>query len=252
MRAIFLSAGRGTRMLPLTKNNPKPLIDIDSGSTVIDFQLNSLLKTDINEVVYVTGYLTDMIEEKLKEYNDKIKIKVVYNPFYDVSNNLVSAWVARSEMDEDFILINGDNIFHHSVLNDLIREDKTKEICMVIDKKDEYSSDDMKVSIDGNRILRINKKIPTEETHGESVGIIRFTKEGKKHFKEILETIVREKENLSIFYLAAIQKLVDNGLPVNFMVIPDNMWAEIDFHEDLKYITKEIHDRLKHFRFNRY
>src|SRR5437762_3294655 len=111
MKVIFLSAGRGSRMMPLTKNTPKPLLDVGNGMTIIESQLNSIAECGgIEEVIFVIGYRAEQIEAKLKGHV-KVPVRFIYNPFYDMSNNLISLWLACSEMDQDFIVINGDDIF---------------------------------------------------------------------------------------------------------------------------------------------
>lgn len=55
MRAIILSAGRGTRMMPLTANTPKCLLDIGRGLTVLESQLDVLRLCGFSEVARYRG-----------------------------------------------------------------------------------------------------------------------------------------------------------------------------------------------------
>ena len=126
MKAIFLAAGRGMRMMPYTKDRPKALLQIDPQNTVLDIQLKKLRKTPMDEVIIVGGYFSDMVEQKVKREYPDMDVKVLYNPFYDISNNFVSLWFARHNMDEPFIVINGDDIFQSSVVNGLIKKTKGK------------------------------------------------------------------------------------------------------------------------------
>ena len=64
----------------------------------------SLKKGGIDEIVIVVGYKAQQIEAKIADLTEiDCKIKIIYNPFFDVSNNLISLWFAASEMDEDFM-----------------------------------------------------------------------------------------------------------------------------------------------------
>lgn len=238
MKIILLSAGKGTRMMPLTKNTPKCLLHLGNGLSVLETQLETIKETPIKEIVIVTGYLTEQVEAKVNKYVKDLNIKIVYNPFYDVSNNLVSLWFAKHEMDDDFIIINGDDIFDKSVIEKLL-ESKSNS-CMVIDKKKEYDYDDMKVSIGGDKINRVGKEIEPEKTDGESVGIIKFQKGSNKTIKKVLEKMIRKKENLNIFYLEAINKFIHEGYTMNFVEINEDEWAEIDFHPDYKLVQENI------------
>lgn len=62
--AIILAAGLGTRMRPLTNDNPKPLIPVN-GKPLIEHCLNWLEEAGINEVVINTSYLADKLEAYL-------------------------------------------------------------------------------------------------------------------------------------------------------------------------------------------
>jgi len=250
---ILLSAGKGTRMNKITKNSPKCLLQIEDGFTVLESQLNTIKKAGIKDVIIVLGYLADQIEAKMQYFREdgkfekfleSLNINVVYNPFYNTSNNLVSLWMAKTYMGRSFIIINGDNVFKLDVLKKVL--ESKHDVTMVIDKKSTYDSDDMKVvlSKDKNSILKIGKEIPLEETEGESVGIIKFQNGANKILKRTLDQMVREPKMLQVFYLQAIQRMIRKGYKVNFVEIPPNDWAEIDFHPDLQSVQD---GQLKNF-----
>lgn len=238
MKVIILSAGRGARMFPLTENVPKPLLDIGNGTTIIDSQLNSLAEcAEVDEVVFVVGYKAEMIEQRLSNFK-KMRVRFLYNPFYMLSNNLISLWLARGEMAEDFVIINGDNVFRPAVLRRLLDEPKAKEIVMVIDEKERYSSEDMKVIYKNDRLLQVSKKIPVDEANGESIGMMRLLGKGREALRATLDEMVRVDESKQIFYLAAFQRLMDSGVPVYYNRCDEKEWSEIDFHPDLELIRQ--------------
>jgi len=68
MKYIILAAGKGTRVLPLTLNTPKVLLTLNSKVTLLDYQLNQLIKTkNCQEIIIVAGYKIDMIKQKCKQ-----------------------------------------------------------------------------------------------------------------------------------------------------------------------------------------
>ena len=242
MKAIILAAGKGERLMPLTSDTPKSLLELENGTTLLESQLITINKTAIDKVVIVTGYLTEKIESKVQRYSKKynIDIQIIYNPFFDISNNLLSLWQARHEMESDFIIINGDDIFNDSVLLGLLEHDKNELITMVIDRKETYDEDDMKLIVKNGRILEVSKKIPLNEANGESIGMIRVTGEAKGIMVDTMERMVRNKKNMQVFYLAMIQELINQGIVVGYHEISSKDWAEIDFHPDLEDIRKKI------------
>ncbi len=238
MKAIIIAAGTGTRLYPITKDIPKSLLDVGQGLTLLETQLHSLQECGIKDIVIIIGYRADQIETKLDEYRDTFNIETVYNPFFETSNNLVSVWMARHHFSEDFITINGDDIFDASVIKTL--QNSPHPITMVTDVKSEYDEDDMKIVTAGELVKSVSKKIPLDEANGESVGIIKFTGSGKELYTQTLESMVREPENLNVFYLKAIQKIIDNGHPVHFSRCDPKDWGEIDFHPDLELIRQYV------------
>ncbi|MEC7821775.1 MAG: phosphocholine cytidylyltransferase family protein [Candidatus Neomarinimicrobiota bacterium] len=242
MKAIILAAGKGERLMPLTSDTPKSLLELENGTTLLESQLININKTGITKVVIVTGYLTEKIESKVELFREKynIDIQIIYNPFYDVSNNLLSLWQAKHEMESDFIIINGDDIFKDSVLLGLLEHENNQMITMVIDRKKKYDQDDMKLIIENGKVLKVSKKIPLNEANGESIGMIRVTGEAKTLMIDTMEKMVRIKKNMQVFYLEMIQELINQGITIGIHEISPKDWAEIDFHPDLEDIRKKI------------
>jgi len=239
MKIIILAAGKGTRLMPLTRNTPKPLIDIGDGMTLLETQIESIQKSNVvDEIIIITGYLSEQIEAKVNFYKKKgINIKTIYNPFYSTSNNLISLWFARHEMNGSFLITNGDNIFSHEVFANLVT--KTGEgITLIITKKniEEFIDGDMKVTLsEDSKVIRVNKNINKENIHAESPGLAKIEGEGQiKLFKDILDELIRDEENLQKFWLESFNALSRKGIQVDtFEIDGKNQWREIDFHMDL-------------------
>ena len=234
MKAIIISAGKGERLYPLTKNTPKSLLEVGNGFTLLETQLHSLSENNIKDIVIITGFKAEQIEAKIKDYQKNLNISTVFNPFFDISNNLLSVWMARYHMNSDFITINGDDIFSADVISNLLKS--THDITMVIDEKKEYDDDDMKVIHKNGEILEVSKKIESSKANGESIGIIKYANKGPKIFLDMLDSMVRDPQNRNLFYLQAIQNIIDKGFKVHYSLCKETDWAELDFHPDLKLI----------------
>ncbi|MBC8192085.1 MAG: phosphocholine cytidylyltransferase family protein [Candidatus Marinimicrobia bacterium] len=238
MKAIIIAAGTGRRLYPITKDIPKSLVDVGQGITLLETQLHSLKECGIKDIVMIIGYRADQIESKLKEYGSDFNIEIVYNPFFESSNNLVSVWMARHCFSNEFITINGDDIFDVSVIRELMKS--AYPITMVTDIKIQYDEDDMKIISADGLVKRVSKKVPVEEANGESVGIIKFCGSGPGIYRDMLESMVRDPENLNVFYLKAIQNIIDAGHKVHFSQCDPTDWGEIDFHPDLEMIRAYV------------
>jgi len=158
MRLFILAAGKGTRLWPLTKNTPKSLLTFSDGTTILERQIENAIRNEfITEVIIVTGYKSEQIEAKIKDYKTRIPVTILFNPVYDITNNLVSVWVAHHLMtDEDFMITNGDNIYKNDVFQK-IQTDKKDVIQLTVDYRESYDEDDMKVSFSDGRVARVRK-----------------------------------------------------------------------------------------------
>ena len=217
-------------------------MQLGNGMTVLESQIENLIKAGIDQISIITGYLSEQIEAKIKSLKN-VKIDIIFNPYYENYNNLHSLWMAKWKMDQSFIAINGDDIFHNEVIEQLIKQ--KEKIVMLISRKDHYDEDDMKVVLNNDSVIKVSKKINSDNADGESVGIIKYNEEGAKIIKNKLEQMVRDPENNDKFYLQALQDLMDEGVNVNYLEIENEKWAEIDFHPDLELVKNSIDNYLK-------
>jgi choline kinase len=231
MKAIILSAGQGRRLLPLTQDRPKALLPV-SGKMVIEWQLDILLAAGVDEIVIISGFRADLIEALLADKYAKYPgVRTIYNPFYDITDNLVSCWIAREVMDGDFLIINGDTMFERGLL-DVVLGSAPAPVTVCTDTKETYDDDDMKVQTDGLRILNISKKIEKQNIDAESIGLLYFRNDGVQRFKHAVEESLKDPIALKQWYLSVVDKLADEGL-VNACPITGYRWCEIDYAEDL-------------------
>jgi len=236
MKTIILSAGQGSRLLPLTEDRPKCLLELGN-NTILSVQLAALKAGGATEVVIVTGFRTAAVEKAAEEASESgFKVRTLFNPFYNVADNLASCWMAREEMREPFLLLNGDTLFQPEIMKRLLQA-PAAPITLTIDKKADYDSDDMKVKLAGSRLLDVGKTLEPEDTHGESIGFSRFDKSGAQAFVETLEQTMRTPNGLNWWYLKAIAVLAEKA-QVETCSIEGLTWGEVDFLPDLE-VAKE-------------
>ncbi|MDK2858056.1 MAG: hypothetical protein PWQ89_1175 [Verrucomicrobiota bacterium] len=236
MKAIILSAGQGTRLLPLTADLPKCAVSIH-GRSMIVWQIDELIKCGIKDICVVLGYGAEKVEQLLSEHYGK-KVKTIFNPFFSVANNLGTCWVAREEMRGDFILLNGDTLFHAPVLERLLAS-PVRPITVATDCKARYDSDDMKVILAGERLLRIGKTLPVDQVNAESIGMLFFRDEGPALFRKTVEAALRKPSGLRRWYLSAIDELAQQ-VPVWSCCIQGLAWGEVDCPADLEHAENVV------------
>lgn len=139
-RAIFIAAGFGTRLVPVTLNTPKPLVRVN-GVRIIDTLIDACLNAGISEIYIVRGYLSEQFDQLLYKYP---MIKFLENPSYNEANNISSAMVARYLMQNSYVfeadlLISNPSIIkkYHYRSNVLgIWKERTDDWCLLTDKDD--------------------------------------------------------------------------------------------------------------------
>ena len=137
-RAIFIAAGFGTRLVPVTLNTPKPLVRVN-GKRTIDGLIDACLEAGISEIYIVRGYLAEQFDQLLYKYP---MIRFIENPAYNEANNISSAMVARYLMqnayvfEADLLISNPAIITKYHYQSDVlgIWKERTDDWCLTVDK----------------------------------------------------------------------------------------------------------------------
>lgn len=153
-RAIFIAAGFGSRLVPITLNTPKPLIRVN-GVRVIDTLLDAVVAAGIQEIVIVRGYLAEQFDQLLLKYPN---LKFVENPLFNECNNIASAMCVRDlfsnayVLDGDLVLKNPSLIRPYEYRTNLlgIAAERTDDWCVTPDKNGCVES----VSVGGIHVFR--------------------------------------------------------------------------------------------------
>jgi len=234
--AILLSAGQGSRLLPLTAERPKCLIEF-SGRSLIGWQVEMLARGGVKRIDVVTGFMTDLVDAHLAAIADpRVEIVSHFNPFYKVADNLGSCWIVRERMIEDFLILNGDTLVGEDIVR-RVQEGSEWPVAVTVDVKPAYDSDDMKVQREGaeakGRLRRIGKTLPADQANAESIGFLAFRGEGTTLFREAVRNAMRRPDGVEHWYLKVIDTLADTGM-VGTVSIQGMGWAEVDYLNDIE------------------
>lgn len=99
-RAVFIAAGFGGRLVPITLNAPKPLVRV-RGTRIIDALLDAVCAAGIGEIYIVRGYYGEQFDALLYKYPN---IKFVENPMYSEANNISSLMAARYLLQGAYVI----------------------------------------------------------------------------------------------------------------------------------------------------
>ena len=135
-RAVFIAAGFGSRLVPITLNTPKPLVRV-KGVRIIDTLLDAVLQAGIEEIYIVRGYLGEQFDQLLYKYP---MVKFLENPGYNEANNISSALIAKDLLqnayvfEADLLISNPAIIKKYHYTSDFlaIKKDRTDDWCFEV------------------------------------------------------------------------------------------------------------------------
>ena len=249
MKAIFIAAGEGTRMGELTKNTPKPLINVN-GISILERQISLLKKLNINEIIVITGPFFDKYQ-----FSD---IKFINDVNFKKHDQLGSLFVGSEEIQDDVLIIYADIIFDESILSQVLKNNSEISIAIDMDwkkydiKNNNLIDDADKVKIfEGNveKIFKNMKFFDKKSEIGEFIGLIKLNKYGCKKIKEAFFEL--EQNHQGKFHDAEsfrnskiidiLQEMIDRGFKIETEIINGN-WCEIDTIQDLEIAEKIFND----------
>jgi MurNAc alpha-1-phosphate uridylyltransferase len=209
MKAIILSSGKGTRMMPLTKDTPKPMLEVN-GEPLIAHKIKLLEDASINEIFINVAYKKDVITNYIKSLNKNIYlIDEGDKPLGTAAGirNIVSQL-----KDESFIVINSD-VWTDYPLNQLKGLDLNDNLAhIVLIETPDYLAGDFDINDDA---ITVGKKYVFS-------GIGKYhTKLFKKYNDKDLGDILRAEKKISFS-------------------IYDGQWMDIGTPERLKQIKELI------------
>jgi choline kinase len=238
MKVIILSAGQGKRLHPHTLDRPKCLMSVASDYTLLGWQLHQLEAAGVREAVIVTGFRADTVEAEIAQAGVNMTIRTLFNPEYAIADNLTSAALAIPEMDQDFIILNGDTLFTAALASAIVGA-PLAPVTIAVAAKDRFDDDDMKAIVKDGRLSAVAKTLDARACNAESIGMIRFQSEGVAQFREALRAAQSTEGSARKYYLSAIDGLARLH-PVNVHEVRQDEWMEVDVPEDLERARRTV------------
>lgn len=241
MQAVILAAGMATRLRPLTDETPKCLLNLDD-KPIIHYMIENLKNTQVTDIILVTGFQNQKIENYLKENFSELKLTFIHNKDFESTNNAYSLLLAKDAIRGDFILLDSDIVFHPGILSEL--KNFSGRPVLAVDRH-ACGEEEIKVTIDDKqRIQDISKQVSTELAWGESVGIELFDTESKNLLFAKLQKRIIDENRVNEFYEASFLEMIQDGLGFYAADCSQFPAMEIDFVEDFekaKEMLKEIY-----------
>lgn len=229
--AILLAAGLGSRLLPLTADRPKCLIEV-GGRAILEHQVDALRAAGVTAITIVGGYRFDRLSEFVEErWPEGERPQLLFNPFFAISSSIGSVWAARHALDGPFCLLNGDTVYDPALVADGLAR-LQPGLNLFVEPVASPAPDDMLVRLDRHRVVAVGKELSPLLAHHRSLGFVAWAGEGSAAYRHALEAVISEVEGPQAFHHSVVDR-VARERPVNAVSFDHGVWTEIDRPEDI-------------------
>jgi len=231
MKAIIISAGQGTRLLPLTLQTPKCLVEVQ-GRAILDHQITALRAAGVQHIAVVGGYRVEQIAAHLAAAGHPKDIELIVNPFWSVASSISSVWAARSLLQGPFCLLNGDTVFDASVFRQAFA-DLASGVNLLVEAAIEPELDDMRVQVREGRVQAVGKDLPLDHTSHRSLGVVLCRDIGCRAYATALASVITAEGGHNAYHHAVVHRLAQSAV-VTAIENHSGLWCEIDRPEDIE------------------
>ena len=249
MKTIILAAGMGSRLMPLTAEKPKCMVEL-AGKPLLHRQIATLRTAGAKEIIVVGGYRSERLEADFD--------RLVLNPAFDSTNMVATLFCALEYMTgtEDLIISYGDIVFEPRVLRAVLECDAP--VVTAIDQgwrkywelRLDNPLDDAESLIlrNGDRIAELGRKPNSyDDIQGQYIGLTKIRADQVRQVVACWQGMNREAhydgQPFDNMYMTSfLQYLIDRGTDIRAAFI-QNGWLEVDTLQDLQRY-EDLHARI--------
>ncbi len=204
MKVIVPLAGKGTRLLPLTKRVPKPLVHV-AGRPVMDYVMDAIAGFDVEELIVITGHLKEIVERYIVEHYG-VRARFVEQQRLDGTAGAIN--LARPYVDGPVLIIFVDTLFEADL--SLIRTTDADGILWAKEVED-YQRFGVIVTDRGGYMTTIVEKPSDPVSKLANIGLY-YVRDWKTLFEGIADVLRQPPGKGGEYYLTdAFQYMVDRG-----------------------------------------
>lgn len=239
MKAILLAAGVGKRLWALTQHRPKCLIEIGM-RTLLDRSLEALAGVGIKQAVLVVGYKQEMIRSAAGSGLHGVEVRYLESDQYR-HGSITSLWRARTELDDDAVIMDADVLFHPLILRRLV--ESPWPTALLLDETVTQQGEECMAVVQGGRVVALTKQMPARyDLAGEGVGFLKVRRADTDTLVQSVEAHIG-RGALDMEYEDALKEFFAH-VCVGFERIGGLPWIEIDFPADVARAERDILPKL--------
>lgn len=247
MKAIILAAGIGQRLGNHASKKPKCLLEF-GGVSLLERHLLTLKHYRIKEIIVVSGYQSEIIEEEISRSAAISITRAIKNPDYK-KGSLISLLTGIKSLHtkKDFILMDADVLYEQKIIGRLINTKINN--CFLLDRNFISGDEPVKLCVQDGQLVDFRKQIDKDllfDIQGESVGFFRFSAKMVNKLIARTRSYLAEGQEDAPYEEIIRDLLLENPENFGYEDITGMKWIEIDFPEDIKRAQSEIFPYIQH------
>jgi len=225
MQAVILAGGLGTRLWPMTQAVPKPMVPV-AGSPYLEHQLRLLAEQNIRDILLLTGYLGEQIEECFGD-GARLDLRISYSREPSPLGTGGALRHAREQLEDAFLIIYGDSYLpiDYRAAFDRLLDTGAEGVIVVYDNRLGDTSVKSNIDLDGRGYISRYEKDSPDRLSFVEAGVLAFRRsvvdwmpgEGPVSLeKEIFPKLIGQGR---LAGLVTTQRFYDIGTPERLAVI---------------------------------
>lgn len=232
MKVIIPTAGLGTRLRPHTYSKPKPLVSV-AGKPVLGHILDSLIRLPIDEMIFITGYLGNQIEEYVQKH---YKIPSRFIEQTELRGQAHAIYLAREFVSGPTIILFVDTI----VEADLSQLEQTDVDGMIYVKEVEDPRRFGVALVENGSITKLIEKADPPVSNLAMIGMY-YLRDAQWLMRAIEVMMLRNIQTKGEFFLTdALQLMIEGG--ARFTAEPVSVWEDCGKPETLLQTNRYLLD----------
>ena len=227
VRAAILAAGRGVRMGGAT---PKALLPLQERGSMMQYLLEGLKKAPIDDLLVVTGHRAGEVETFVTEHFTDSPVSFVRNMRYASWGNFHSV---RTALDQspgmDLMVVNCDIVVNPEVYRRAVEKDG--ELILAVQRRKRLDEEDMRVELQGDRVMAVSKHLKMPRSHGEYAGVSLLRGDAHRIYSDICSAL--EWAARTHLYYEDVYDMMLKTVDARAAEVGDGEYAEVDAPDDI-------------------
>lgn len=222
MKAVILAAGEGRRCRPLTQTRSKVMLPVGN-RPFMEHVILALAANGIRDLYVVVGYQKERVMDHFEDGID-FGVQITYIEQNELLGTAHALLQAEAYVDEDFLVVNGDNLLDARAIGELISAQGENVILAALRP---HTGDYGVLTVEEQRVKAIIEK-PGRPCAGIlNTGAYKFS---PAIFEELSRTPISERGSYEV--TQTISQMIMDGLEIN-SVITHGVWSDAIFAWDL-------------------